>query len=76
MNIKAKIYEIKIILTLMTLVSWMLLNPTRRGLWNGHREGGLLKPNPVKSCLGTILKYEKVLKTTQNVPKTVDNHQE
>ena len=21
-------------------------------------------------------KYEKVLKTTQNVPKTVDNHQE
>ena len=23
-----------------------------------------------------IFQYEKVLKTTQNVPKTVDNHQE
>ena len=31
-----------------------IVNPTRRGLWNGHQEGGLLKPAPVKTCLGTI----------------------
>ena len=38
----------------------------------------LLKPVPIKTVTIAILhqKFQKVIKTTQNVPKTVDNHQE
>ena len=32
--------------------SKLFVNPTRSGLWNGHREGGgLLKPAPIKTHL-------------------------
>ena len=36
---------------------WQLFNPTRRGLWNGHQEGGggLLMPAPIKTHLKALL---------------------
>ena len=36
--------------------SFLLINPTIRGLWNWHRlGGGLLKPSPIKTHLEALL---------------------